>query len=81
MSEISISQMVEKCIILHKLGPYSDLKLISLDWASWLTNPTDKVRCVFHVVGEQFVYGSVSPAFERSEATTINSTRTWGMVG
>lgn len=78
---MEIPQMVSKCLILHKIGPHSDLQLISLDWASWLAEPTDKVRCVFHLVGEQFVYGTVYPALERSEATTINSTRVWGMVG
>jgi len=76
-----IPEMVKKCTILHKMGPWSDLQLISLDWSGWLAEPTEPVRCVFHRVGERFVYGYVYPTVDGSEATTISSTCSWGMLG
>lgn len=78
---MEVREMVDKCIVLHKIGPHHDRKLVSIHWSGWIERPTDTIHCMFSTVGRDFVMCNVRSTDERTSASSVDSPKDWGMVG
>ena len=76
-----IHEMVEKCRLLHAVGPFSAKRLVEIDWKGWQETDGPKIRCLFSVGDDDTVQCLVYGAIKRTEGVCVRTSHTWGMLG